>query len=443
MKPPARHSLVRRLIGGAVFVVLLAFALQALVLTWWLKPLVQQFFGGAADGARQAQAALRATPEADRAALARALSVGKVTLHPSDFSCDEFPLALMGRYPPDFQAQVDQLAAQGISMMMRPGDGEGDAVAFCFTVGRDAWGLEWQVDRPTPAVAGTLTLWLLLIAGATAVALLWSVRSISRPLADLAQQMGAQHGRLKPLQEASFSSHELHAVARAFNELVHQAAYQAQVKHQLLAGVSHDLRTPLARLRLRVEIQCPDELAGQLTADLLAMEHSVDQFLAYVQGDIDTPQGRPRPLVDCVKDVVAPYQAAGQPVQLELAPLHQPVPHLAVRRLLANLIDNALAHGQAPVRVVLLEAAPALELQVWDQGPGMTPEEFTRAQQPFVRLEGTRTDGGHCGLGLAIATQMARQLGGSLQVVRHPVRGFGIVLRMPHPGLGATPGHMA
>jgi two-component system, OmpR family, osmolarity sensor histidine kinase EnvZ len=232
-------------------------------------------------------------------------------------------------------------------------------------------------------------------------------------------------------------------VVRAFNDLVHQVSDQTQLRQQLLAGVSHDLRTPLARLRLRVETQCADRLASELTADLLALEHIVDQFLAYVQGDTDSPPSQLRPLVEAVRDVVTPYQDAGQPVLTELEPVQLPVPQLAVRRLLANLIDNALHYGCAPVRVALVQAQQGPELQVWDQGEGLTPDEFARAQQPFVRLGGARPDVGHCGLGLAIATQMARQLGGSLHAIQDPKCGFGIVLRLPTAEKGVTAGHIA
>ena len=443
MSAATRHSLVRRLTWGAVIVVLLAFAMQALVLTLWLQPLAHQFVGGAADNARQARAALRATPAADRAAMARAMTLGSLTLRLSQPSRDDLAADRNGFAPPEFQNHAAKLAAEGIVMVLRENPGQDDAVVFHFKVDDVAWVMERHVNRPTEAVTGTLTVWLVMIALATAGALLWSVRSISRPLADLAQQLAAQQGRLKPLPEERFASRELHTVVRAFNDLVHQVSYQAQVRQQLLAGVSHDLRTPLARLRLRVETQCDDDLAGELTADLLALEHIVDQFLAYVQGDTGSPQGNARPLVDCVREVVAPYLGAVQPLQVELAPSKRPVPHLAVHRLLANLIDNALAYGRAPVRVVLLDAAGGTELQVWDRGDGMTPDEFAHAQQPFVRLGGTRPDVGHCGLGLAIATQMARQLGGSLHALQDPVRGFGMVLRLPPAAPQATPGHTA
>lgn len=440
--PATRHSLVRRLLWGTVIVVLLAFAMQAVVLSLWVPPLASQFIGGAADSARQVRLMLRSAPAADRPALAQVLSVGGLSVR---LNAPQAPGAVIEErvlVPPEFRDQEARLAQEGISMSLREGQGDGAYIAFRFQLDGADWTLFRLVNRPTAAVTGTLSIWFVMIAVASAGALLWSVRSISRPLANLAQQLGAQRGRLQPLPEERFTSRELHTVVRAFNDLVHQVSYQTQVRQQLLAGVSHDLRTPLARLRLRVETECDDALAGKLTADMLALEHIVDQFLAYVQGNADAPQGSPRPLLDCVQDVVAPYQAAGQPVNAELASVQRLVPHLAVQRLLANLIDNSLAYGRPPVTVVLLDTPKGPELQVWDHGPGLSADEFVRAQEPFVRLGGARPDVGHCGLGLAIAAQMARQLGGPLCVLHDPVRGFGIVLSIPAAAV-VTQGHAA
>jgi two-component system osmolarity sensor histidine kinase EnvZ len=429
---PARRSLVRRLTWGAVLVVLLAFALQGLVLSLWLQPLADQFVGGAADTARLTRKALQAAPAGEREALSQALSVGGLRVRPHDPAVEATLGPPPTLDPPEFVAHARRLAQEGIQMTVHQGSDKTDAVAFRFDLDGRSWWLLRTITRPTTAIRGTLTLWLLMIALATTAALLWSVRAIARPLADLAGQLGAQQGRLQPLQEERFSSRELHTVVRAFNELVHQVSYQSEVRQQLLAGVSHDLRTPLARLRLRVETQCPEELAGELTADLLALEHIVDQFLAYVQGDTAALPGTPRPLAECVREVLAPYQAAGQPVNLHVDPrASRPVPPLAVRRLLGNLVDNALDYGRAPVNVLLRDTAAGTELAVWDHGPGMTEDEFARAQEPFVRLGPARADVGHCGLGLAIATQMARQMGGQMHLAHDAVLGFGIVLRMP------------
>jgi two-component system osmolarity sensor histidine kinase EnvZ len=109
----------------------------------------------------------------------------------------------------------------------------------------------------------------------------------------------------------------------------------------------------------------------------------------------------------------------------------QTAPDLLVQRLLTNLIDNALAYGQAPVEVSLQATADGVQLRVTDHGPGMPLEEFDRAQQPFVRLTSARSELGHCGLGLAIVAQMGRALGGRLQALRDSEGRFAIALDLP------------
>jgi two-component system, OmpR family, osmolarity sensor histidine kinase EnvZ len=270
------------------------------------------------------------------------------------------------------------------------------------------------------------------------VGALWvSVQLIARPFGRLAEQISQQQGApgqglLQELPQHPEASAELQALVRAFNHLVHQVSAAAHTRQQLLAGVSHDLRTPLSRLRLRAETQCEPDVADALTADLRALERIVDQFLAYVQGDTGLAFGEHAPLQQVVRDVVALYADGPQAVTAQIDAIDTAVPDLALQRLLANLIDNAFAYGRAPVEVQLRLVADqqSLELRVLDHGAGMSEAEFTRAQQPFVRLTGARSELGHCGLGLAIVAQMARQMGGRLATVREADGRFGIVLSL-------------
>jgi two-component system, OmpR family, osmolarity sensor histidine kinase EnvZ len=107
-------------------------------------------------------------------------------------------------------------------------------------------------------------------------------------------------------------------------------------------------------------------------------------------------------------------------------------PEVAARRLIENLVGNALAHGRAPVVIRLEAAGGDWLLSVQDAGAGMAPDAFERARQPFVRLNDTRSELGHCGLGLAIVDQLAQQLGAVLQV--RPRAGsscFAVLVRWP------------
>ena len=122
---------------------------------------------------------------------------------------------------------------------------------------------------------------------------------------------------------------------------------------------------------------------------------------------------------------------SGQAVSAHIESVTLAVHDLVVQRLLTNLIDNALAYGRAPVEVSLQATVEGAELRVTDHGAGMSAEDFERAQQPFVRLTNARSELGHCGLGLAIVAQVARQLGGRLRAQRGADGRFGIVFTLP------------
>jgi two-component system osmolarity sensor histidine kinase EnvZ len=438
-KPRRPWSLVRRLIGGVALIAVFAFAAQAVVLWLWLSPLADDMAALAAEQAVAAQAALQAVPAAQRPALAAQLSAGKVRVSAeAPPGVDQLPQL----QAPSVQGGASLQGELGpiIEVRFQGQVGQTLAAVFRMPVDDELWWLSREYSAAQGAISGTLMVWLLVLAVATVGALLVSVRLIARPISrlaeEIAQQTSQHHGQLRPLPERADASAELQALVRAFNDLAEQVSTAAQARQQLLAGVSHDLRTPLARLRLRAETQCEPAVAEALTADLHALGRIVDQFLAYVQGDTGVTLGAPEPLDRTVRDVVLRYAATGQAVSARIEPLAVPAPELAVQRLLGNLIDNALAYGQEPVEVSLQASAEGVELRVMDHGLGLSQEDFERAQQPFVRLTQARSELGHCGLGLAIAAQMARQLGGRLSTLRDDEGRFAIALSLPLPATG-------
>lgn len=436
-------SLVRRLIGGVALIAALSFAAQAFVLWLWLSPLADDMAALAAEQAVAAQAALQAVPPELRPALAAMMSAGKVQVTAE---------------PPGGAENVPQLQAPslqgGASLQGRLGPiievrfqgrvGQTLAAVFRMPVDDEVWWLSREYSAAQGAISGTLLVWLLMLAVATVGGLLVSVRLIARPIGRLAdeisQQTSQRHGQLQRLPERQDASAELQALVRAFNGLADQVSTAAQARQQLLAGVSHDLRTPLARLRLRAETLCEPAVADAMAADLSALGRIVDQFLAYVQGDTGIVLGSREPLDRIVRDVVLRYAETDEAVSARIEPVAQTVPDLTVQRLLVNLIDNALAYGQAPVEVSLQARGDQIELRVMDHGAGMSEEDFERAQQPFVRLTSARGELGHCGLGLAIAAQMARQLGGQLRSLRDEEGRFVIALVLPATGANVPNG---
>jgi two-component system, OmpR family, osmolarity sensor histidine kinase EnvZ len=204
-------------------------------------------------------------------------------------------------------------------------------------------------------------------------------------------------------------------------------------RQQLLAGVSHDLRTPLSRLRLRIETQCEESLAQSMEADLMSLEKITNQFLAYVKGELSNDAGPSSDLASLCKNVVAQYTAEKHDVLFkQIGNASFASPELATRRLLTNLIDNALSHGKAPVMVEVDGTGDRTTLTVYDHGAGMSETQFANALQPFVRLNPARNALGHCGLGLAIVAQIANQLHATVGVRRASnTAAFGVVVTWP------------
>ena len=203
----------------------------------------------------------------------------------------------------------------------------------------------------------------------------------------------------------------------------------------LLAGISHDLRTPLARLRLGIEMLPSGgdaSLGAGMVQDIADMDAIIDQFLGYVregsneEAPIDTDLGA------AVRAVVERYERRGQPVhaQADEMPKVRLRP-LSFQRLLSNLIDNALRHGGSAVEIRAgRTGASNVQVSVLDRGPGIPEAQRARMLQPFQRIGGARTDPGS-GLGLAIVDRIARLHGGRVLLEDREGGGLKVTVELP------------
>ena len=277
--------------------------------------------------------------------------------------------------------------------------------------------------------------WLGWTAAAGLLALLAAfmiVRHMARPLAsiaDAARQVG--RGELPPpLTETG--PEEFRDVSRAFNQMSIDLAQLESDRALVLAGVSHDLRTPLARLRLGIELSgAPPEDVDAMSADIDEMDRILAQFLDFARGSTEEPQSE----IDStalLEELAASYQRRNFPVSV-LA--RQPEVRFggrpkALRRALTNLIDNALRYAgrEHPIDLAVDRNGGFVHLRVLDRGPGIPTDQVERLKRPFTRLEAARTDARGSGLGLAIVERIARAHGGRLEL--KPREGGGLAAEL-------------
>lgn len=257
---------------------------------------------------------------------------------------------------------------------------------------------------------------------------------INRPLYLLMNAANRLRNGEKPekLPEGSFA--ELREVNNTFNDMADSLAELDAERTLILAGVSHDIRTPLARLRLAVEM-LPDESCASLKSgmvqDIADMDNIIHQFLDFVKG----VEGEPTQMIDINTLLQAVHDRqlrAGRDLVVQLAPTYVvPIKPLAMQRLLDNLVGNAYAYGKGQVRVASKITADYILISVFDNGPGIPETHVEKLLRPFERLDTARSNAGGSGLGLAIADRIAKQHKGKLELINRPEGGLEARLSIP------------
>ncbi len=222
---------------------------------------------------------------------------------------------------------------------------------------------------------------------------------------------------------------EARELSRRFNETVERLRRYEEDRVTMLAGVAHDLRTPITRLRLLMELEEGSRNA-QIAANLSDIERITEQFLVYARGIGDEPTEE-RTLDLFVEEVTAGYESQGVALRCELKGTRAAIRPNSLRRALINLIENALVHGAAPVLVRVSAHADGACIAVEDNGGGIAPGQMELALRPFSRLNPSRGGTGHCGLGLVIASRVAEGHRGTLHLLNRAPRGLVVEIRLP------------
>jgi signal transduction histidine kinase len=266
------------------------------------------------------------------------------------------------------------------------------------------------------------------------IACTWlAVRIAVRPLTRLANAVETLDPNAHPINLDESGPTEVVYAARAFNTMQARIAAYLKERMQLLAAISHDLQTPITRMKLRAELMDDCTEKDKLWNDLSEMEHLVREGVAYARSiHGSTEESRRTNMDSFLESLVFDYQDMGKQVNLvgKSAAVIDTRPH-ALRRVLVNLTDNALKFaGAAEVWVEANKGS--LAITVMDRGPGIADAELAQVLQPFYRVENSRNrDTGGTGLGLAIAQQLAMALGGSLTLSNREGGGLCAELKLP------------
>lgn len=282
--------------------------------------------------------------------------------------------------------------------------------------------------------------------GVVLLVALVAMRWATRPLHQMAAAAKAFAHDLHSPPLAEEGPAEVRSAAEAFNFMQQRIRQLVTERSRALAAVSHDLRTPLTRMRLRAELIDDPALQAKLHADIDAMQAMVNSVLAYLRGMEEGEATQPIDMEALLSSLVEDERSLGRPVHFEeqpagsarLPPYHGRL--ILLRRAVANLIDNAVAQGAQVV--VRLQARPGgIEILVEDDGPGIPAEALARVTEPYVRLDSARAlDRGGVGLGLAIVRDAAACHGGRLELSNRTGGGLRATLRLEGRRRAAGPG---
>ncbi|APV51207.1 hypothetical protein BWI17_16870 [Betaproteobacteria bacterium GR16-43] len=288
-----------------------------------------------------------------------------------------------------------------------------------------------RVDQnPVGALVGWGVVGLVIALLATALIGWWLTRPLQR-LTEAARRIG-QRVDEPPLPESGPS--EVREVARAFNQMKDDLLRQERERATFLAGVSHDLRTPLARLRLETEMLAPriePDTQRAMVADLEDMNAIIDQFIDFARGEASEALA-PVDLAEVARAAGERAARLGKPIEVMTAPVPRLLLRpLAIQRAIDNLVGNAIKHGLGPIELRVEPVPRGVAVRVLDRGPGIPRELAERLKQPFTRRDDARSGHSGAGLGLAIADRVAAIHGGRLELLAR--EGGGLDARMTFP----------
>ncbi len=428
------------LFGQVMLIVIVGLVAVQLASLWLQRgageaAFAHDYFARVANRVAAEADALDRLPASERPAYARTVSGAEVVVETGLSSVPAGP----GWLPPPFASALNQRlggrydyragAAGGHAMPMMSG------LTIDVRLKDGSWARFRTAPMRFPHPSASLLYSLGLVLAIVAAVALLTVRGVTRPLRALgaaARSLGEDLAR-PPLPEEG--PREAREAARAFNEMQSRLRGLVDQRTRALSAMSHDLRTPITRLRLRTEMLEDPALREKLQADLDDMQRLVDMTLDYLRGLKEAEPVRHVDVNGLAAGVADDFAATGRAIEVS-GRAEQPYDGrpLALRRALTNLLENAQTYGgSATLRI---EDTPvSLRLVVEDEGPGIPAPDLARVLEPFERLDASRgRETGGVGLGLSIARDIAASHGGTLRLENRTPRGLRATLELPRRG---------
>ncbi len=273
--------------------------------------------------------------------------------------------------------------------------------------------------------AGTMLVAALILSLAAA----WQMQRPLSRVADTARAFG-DGGRPEPIDEQG--PRELRDLIGSFNGMMRRLNEADDDQAVMLAGVAHDLKAPLTRLKLRASVLTAERERTDFIRDIDSLTNIVQQFLEFAGQAADA--GPPVEVETFLREQFSSGEALDDEplfsLDLQAGPAFT-LPRTTLDRLITNLVDNALEHGAPPVEISTVRDGRHWIVSVRDHGDGIAEDRIAAAMKPFVRLDAARGGDGHCGLGLAIVARLAHDRGGRCDVRNHPDGGLWIQIVLP------------
>ena len=334
------------------------------------------------------------------------------------------------------QALIERLGADTVVASSVNGD---QGLWVGFQIERDSYWLQMNPERMRPLSNAAWLVWLALAVALSLLGALAITARINRPLKLLSLAAGrVREGRYRDtaLDEA-VNTPEIREVNAGFNRMAERLANVEDERKLMLAGISHDLRTPLARLRLETELSVLDTDAQRaMAADIDQLNDIIDKFLGYARSD--RTELEPVLLAPVISKCITPFTSASRMDIAVRVPEDLLVMAEAVElgRVVSNLLENARRYGQSAqdgISHVDIEAQAhdkLVQLRIRDQGAGVPEEQLAHLTQPFYRGNAARTSAMGSGLGLAIVERAIERMGGQFRVINHTDGGLLAVIEL-------------